>query len=70
MRTQSKRYKIVLTERQLNHVTTALFEWSGLCDSEAENPNGGKRSSVLPKVAKQMDLVLNSIHRQISKQKS
>jgi hypothetical protein len=52
----------------LDHVTTALYEWGGLCEGEAES-RYGKPSGPLKKVAKEMDAVLTSIGKQTRKAK-
>ena len=56
-----KKIKLQLTQKQLDAVTTCLFEWSGLVADEAT-------STDLLNEAKYYDTVLDSIRRQCERQ--
>ena len=58
-----KRYKLILTARQIGLITSALFEYAEVCQRDAE----GRYHTVLNRLVKELDKIDSSIRRQMSK---
>jgi len=64
---KNKKYILKLTKKQLDVVTTCLFEWTGLCEGEWQDCDGNS----LPrhkKELKYMNSVLDTIRTQMNNQ--